>query len=66
MSVSGDPNPGQGSFIRSDSWVFHKAGIPSIYPWTGKHFVGRPSDYAATRKYVACACAVVHVRVRVS
>lgn len=50
MSVSGDPNPGQGSFIRSDSWVFHKAGIPSIYPWTGKHFVGRPSDYAATRK----------------
>jgi hypothetical protein len=58
MSVSGDPNPGQGSFIRSDSWVFHKAGIPSIYPWTGKHFVGRPSDYAATRKYVACACYV--------
>jgi Zn-dependent M28 family amino/carboxypeptidase len=63
MSVSGDPNPGQGSFIRSDSWVFHKAGIPSIYPWTGKHFVGRPSDFAATRKYasIAPARAVLHV-----
>jgi len=42
MEISGDPNPGSGSFFRSDALSFAKADIPTIYVWTGKHFVGKP------------------------
>jgi hypothetical protein len=50
LRVSGDPNPSQGSFFRSDTHIFFKAGVPAIYLWTGRHFVGQPSDYAQERR----------------
>lgn len=42
MFVSSDPRPEAGSFFRSDSLAFVRAGIPTIYIWNGKDFVNTP------------------------
>jgi len=46
LTVSPDPNPKQGSFFRSDSFIFAMNGIASLYVWTGKEFKNKEVNYA--------------------
>jgi len=39
LRVIGDPNPGAGSFYRSDQVNFAKAGVPALYIQPGKDYV---------------------------
>jgi Zn-dependent M28 family amino/carboxypeptidase len=38
VEITGDPNPGAGSFYRSDQVNFAKAGIPALFVLPGKDF----------------------------
>jgi hypothetical protein len=46
MSVTPDPQPGQGLYFRSDQLSFARAGVPGVFINTGRDFVGKPSAYA--------------------
>jgi len=46
MSVTPDPQPGQGLYFRSDQLSFARAGVPGVFINTGRDFVGRPDGYA--------------------
>lgn len=39
LRVTGDPNPGAGSFYRSDQVNFAKAGVPALYIQPGRDYV---------------------------
>jgi len=45
LYVSPDPNPASGSFFRSDTFAFARAGIPAVYIWSGRDFVGKSTNY---------------------
>jgi len=45
LYVSEDPNPSAGSFFRSDTFAFAKTGVPSVYIWSGKDYIGQSPTY---------------------
>jgi len=45
LTPTGDPDPTQGSFFRSDHFPFARAGVPSLSIETGIDFVGRPTGW---------------------
>lgn len=46
MSVTPDPQPGQGLFFRSDQLAFARGGVPAVFINTGHRFRGRDAAYA--------------------
>ncbi len=49
-TVSGDPEPGQGSFYRSDHFEFAKQGVPALDPDAGTNYIGKPPDYGKQKR----------------
>lgn len=45
LTVSPDPEPGRGSFFRSDHFPFARAGIPVLSFRIGSSFTGRPDGW---------------------
>lgn len=50
LYVSEDPNPESGSFFRSDTLEFARAGIPAVYIWNGQDFENKPSNYYSQQR----------------
>ena len=40
-----DPEPGKGSYYRSDHFNFARHGVPALDPSEGTDFVGKPADF---------------------
>jgi Zn-dependent M28 family amino/carboxypeptidase len=40
-----DPEPGKGSYYRSDHFNFARHGVPALSPAEGTDFVGKPADF---------------------
>jgi len=49
-TVSGDPDPGKGSFYRSDHFEFAKQGVPALDPDAGTNYIGKPADYGKQKR----------------
>jgi Zn-dependent M28 family amino/carboxypeptidase len=49
-TVIGDPDPGKGSFYRSDHFEFAKQGVPALDPDPGATYVGKPADYGKQKR----------------
>jgi Zn-dependent M28 family amino/carboxypeptidase len=49
-TVAGDPDPGKGSFYRSDHFEFAKQGVPALDPETGTQYIGKPADYGKQKR----------------
>lgn len=49
-TVSGDPDPGKGSFYRSDHFEFAKQGVPALDPDAGTDYIGKPADYGKQKR----------------
>eukprot|EP01137_Pigoraptor_chileana_P002598 Opistho-2@41666 len=45
LRVSPDPAPSTGLFFRSDHFSFARRGIPGVWLYLGRDFVGKPSDF---------------------
>eukprot|EP01097_Dermamoeba_algensis_P008881 TRINITY_DN609_c0_g2_i4.p1 TRINITY_DN609_c0_g2~~TRINITY_DN609_c0_g2_i4.p1 ORF type:complete len:198 (+),score=58.10 TRINITY_DN609_c0_g2_i4:551-1144(+) len=45
MSLSPDPFPSAGFFFRSDHLSFAKLGVPGVWVFCGKSFIGQPPDF---------------------
>jgi Zn-dependent M28 family amino/carboxypeptidase len=54
-TVSPEAEPEKGSYYRSDHFEFAKQGVPALYIGDGNQFIGKPSDFAKTKRdeYVA-------------
>jgi Zn-dependent M28 family amino/carboxypeptidase len=48
--VVGDPDPGKGSFYRSDHFEFAKQGVPALDPDPGTNYIGKPADYGKQKR----------------
>jgi Zn-dependent M28 family amino/carboxypeptidase len=40
-----ESKPENGGYFRADHFEFVKAGVPSLYLWSGVDFIGQPADY---------------------
>ena len=49
-TVQGDPDPGKGSFYRSDHFEFAKQGVPALDPDPGTDYIGKPPDYGKQKR----------------
>ena len=49
-TVIGDPDPGKGSFYRSDHFEFAKEGVPALDPDPGTIYIGKPADYGKQKR----------------
>jgi Zn-dependent M28 family amino/carboxypeptidase len=49
-TVGGDPDPGKGSFYRSDHFEFAKQGVPALDPDPGVEYIGKPADYGRQKR----------------
>ena len=49
-TVVGDPDPGKGSFYRSDHFEFAKQGVPALDPDAGDNYIGKPADYGKQKR----------------
>jgi Zn-dependent M28 family amino/carboxypeptidase len=49
-TVGGDPDPGKGSFYRSDHFEFAKEGVPALVPDPGVDYIGKPADYGKQKR----------------
>jgi Zn-dependent M28 family amino/carboxypeptidase len=49
-TVGGDPDPGKGSFYRSDHFEFAKQGVPALDPDPGTEYIGKPADYGRQKR----------------
>jgi Zn-dependent M28 family amino/carboxypeptidase len=49
-TVAGDPDPGKGSFYRSDHFEFAKQGVPALDPDAGTNYIGKPADYGQQKR----------------
>jgi Zn-dependent M28 family amino/carboxypeptidase len=49
-TVGGDPDPGKGSFYRSDHFEFAKEGVPALDPDPGVDYIGKPADYGKQKR----------------
>jgi Zn-dependent M28 family amino/carboxypeptidase len=49
-TVIGDPDPGKGSFYRSDHFEFAKEGVPALDPDAGDNYIGKPPDYGKQKR----------------
>lgn len=49
-TVIGDPDPGKGSFYRSDHFEFAKEGVPALDPDAGDTYIGKPADYGKQKR----------------
>src|SRR5579863_3041104 len=49
-AVIGDPDPGKGSFYRSDHFEFAKQGVPALDPDPGITYIGKPADYGKQKR----------------
>jgi Zn-dependent M28 family amino/carboxypeptidase len=49
-TVAGDPDPGKGSFYRSDHFEFAKQGVPALDPDPGTQYIGKPADYGKQKR----------------
>ena len=51
VSMSPDPDPGQGYFVRSDHYRFVQQGVPSVFLWPGQKGPGKAAfaDFIAHR-----------------
>jgi Zn-dependent M28 family amino/carboxypeptidase len=49
-TVEGDPDPGKGSFYRSDHFEFAKQGVPALDPDPGTSYIGKPADYGRQKR----------------
>lgn len=49
-TVVGDPDPGKGSFYRSDHFEFAKQGVPALDPDAGTDYIGKPPDYGQQKR----------------
>jgi Zn-dependent M28 family amino/carboxypeptidase len=49
-TVVGDPDPGKGSFYRSDHFEFAKEGVPALDPDPGTVYIGKPADYGKQKR----------------
>jgi Zn-dependent M28 family amino/carboxypeptidase len=49
-TVVGDPDPGKGSYYRSDHFEFAKQGVPALDPNTGTQFIGKPAGYGKEKE----------------
>ena len=45
LTVTGDSDPGQGYFFRSDQLAFARIGVPALFVRKGSSYVGKPADY---------------------
>ncbi len=48
--VAGDPDPGKGSFYRSDHFEFAKQGVPALDPDAGDQYIGKPAGYGKQKR----------------
>ena len=49
-TVVGDPDPGKGSFYRSDHFEFAKQGVPALDPDAGTDYIGKPPGYGKEKR----------------
>jgi len=49
-TVGGDPDPGKGSFYRSDHFEFAKQGVPALDPDPGTEYIGKPAGYGKEKR----------------
>src|SRR5205823_13406416 len=49
-TVGGDPDPGKGSFYRSDHFEFAKQGVPALDPDPGTGYIGKTADYGKQKR----------------
>jgi Zn-dependent M28 family amino/carboxypeptidase len=49
-TVTADPDPGKGSFYRSDHFEFAKQGVPALDPDAGTDYIGKPPDYGKQKR----------------
>jgi Zn-dependent M28 family amino/carboxypeptidase len=49
-TVSPDPEPGVGSYYRSDHFEFAKVGVPALYTGEGTQYVGRDESYSKRKR----------------
>jgi len=49
-TVGGDPDPGKGSFYRSDHFEFAKQGVPALDPDAGTEYIGKPAGYGKEKR----------------
>ncbi len=49
-TVAGDPDPGKGSFYRSDHFEFAKQGVPALDPDPGVDYIGKPAGYGKQKR----------------
>jgi Zn-dependent M28 family amino/carboxypeptidase len=48
--VAFEPNPGAGSYYRSDHFNFAKVGVPALYAGSGIEVIGKEKDYGKKMK----------------
>jgi Zn-dependent M28 family amino/carboxypeptidase len=49
-TAGGDPDPGKGSFYRSDHFEFAKQGVPALDPDAGTEYIGKPAGYGKEKR----------------
>lgn len=49
-TVRGDPDPGKGTYYRSDHFEFAKQGVPALDPDAGTQFIGKPAGYGKEKE----------------
>jgi len=49
-TVGPDPDPGKGSFYRSDHFEFAKQGVPALDPDAGVQYIGKPAGYGKQKR----------------
>jgi Zn-dependent M28 family amino/carboxypeptidase len=48
LTISPDPEPGQGHYYRSDHFSLARAGIPSFSISPGTNYIGKPANFGQT------------------
>jgi Zn-dependent M28 family amino/carboxypeptidase len=48
LIIEPDPEPGQGSYYRSDHFSLARVGIPSFSIDAGRQYIGKPADFGKT------------------
>jgi len=49
-TATGDPDPGKGTYYRSDHFEFAKQGLPALDPDSGRQFIGKPAGYGKEKE----------------
>ena len=48
LTIAPDPEPGQGSYYRSDHFSFARVGIPAFSVEQGTNYIGKPANFGKT------------------